>query len=314
LNKSSGALVWEVKLGQSIGASPVIVGDRVYWAVEVGSPTANGYLAVVERCTGRVLFYSSPLGDHTHCTPTVLIRQNIEKEARVYLGANTGRFHCLNANNGKQLWEFETFGLRARSISVNLKMPQNTPMATIARAVCQQDKTLCFMSEGALRQKGQIKGTAAVFDDRVVFGSWDHCVYCLNATNGLLLWKFMSTDLVMSSAAIDPRERRVFIGSHSGVLVALSLDTGQLLWSVQTNGRLMSSPILVLMAFHEECTKGLTVIIGSFSQSFYVICAQNGRILSRQSLNAGHISNEIAFDSSNSFYVSTNGGHLIKLS
>ncbi|CAF3179694.1 unnamed protein product [Rotaria sp. Silwood2] len=118
----------------------------------------------------------------------------------------------------------------------------------------------------------------------------------------------------MSSAAIDQRERRVFIGSHSGVLIALSLDAGQLLWSVQTSGRLMSSPILVIMAFHEQCTKRLTVIIGSFDQAFYVICAQNGRILLRRSLNSGYISNQVAFDSNSSFYVSTNSGQLIKLS
>ena len=149
MDKSSGSLIWEVKLGQSIGASPVIVGDRVYWAVEVSSPASDGYLAVVERCTGRVLFYSRPLNDHTHCTPTVLIGKN-GIEARVYLGANTGRFHCVDGNDGREIWQFATFGLRAQYILRQHQVSHKTPITTMMKIICEDDKELCSIPAAAL--------------------------------------------------------------------------------------------------------------------------------------------------------------------
>jgi glucose dehydrogenase len=161
--------------------------------------------------------------------------------------------------------------------------------------------------------KGQIKGTAAVFDDRVVFGSWDCYIYCLNATDGRLLWTFVSDGIIMSSPAIDPRERQVFIGSNSGVLIALSLDTGQLIWSLKTDGKLKSSPVLIPLDNDKLCPKQLAIIIGDTDEILYGVCATNGRILFKQSLNIGSITNEIAIDFENAIYISTNSGRLIKL-
>jgi outer membrane protein assembly factor BamB len=74
LNKTSGALIWEVQVGQSIGASPMLLGERLCSGIEVNRPRANGYVACMARRTGQVLFYSGNFGEHTHGTPTAVWR------------------------------------------------------------------------------------------------------------------------------------------------------------------------------------------------------------------------------------------------
>lgn len=66
LNKTTGALVWEVQLGHSIGASPMLIGERLCSGIELNRPRANGYIACVERRTGTPILFSEMLGDHTH--------------------------------------------------------------------------------------------------------------------------------------------------------------------------------------------------------------------------------------------------------
>ncbi|CAF0911320.1 unnamed protein product [Didymodactylos carnosus] len=290
LNKSNGNLKWESKLGQSIGASPILVGERLYATIEVGLPRANGYLTMLDRSTGDVLFYSDPFGDHSHCTPTI-------SNQRVYLGANTGRFHCLDMNTGRELWHFNTRGQRARKL--------------YDKQLCKEDSSLCTSTLSALQNTGEIKGTASIVDDIVVFGSWDMYIYGLNATTGHEIWSYRVTGLVMSSSAIDTKHRRVYIGSHSKIFYCLNLDSGHHVWSYETQGRLMSSPILVPVS-SIRCTQGIAAVFGSFDTIVYILCAENGQVLSELKLGMGAISNEISFNNK-SLYISTNKGYLVKL-
>lgn len=240
LDRFTGEVVWESKLGGSIGASPVVVGDEIYVGVE--TPRPDGFLAVVDRNSGALLRDSQRFGDHTHCTPTIdpLL-------GRVYIGSNHGNFHCIEAWTMQELWRFSSEGA-----------PDTLPLGTPAGDF-----------------HGQIKSTAALVEQRVLFTSWDNRLYCVDAGDGAELWSFASASRSMSSPAVDPERRRVYFGSHDSTVYAVDFDTGGELWRFRTGARVYSSPVIVPRADGQ----GNVVVIGSYDAGVYMLDEDDGKAL-----------------------------------
>jgi len=89
---------------------------------------------------------------------------------------------------------------------------------------------------------GAIFSTAAVVDGVVYFGSEDHSVYALRASDGSLLWKRVLPNFVQSSPAVTTDT--VYIGEEDGYLVALDRSTGAIEWRTKI-GRyiVLESPV-----------------------------------------------------------------------
>lgn len=430
VNKHTGQLVWEVELGQSIGASPQIVGDRIYIGVEMNRPKANGYLAVVDRRNGRVLFYGPYLNEHTHCTPTVVLpiseeERQEDREAwaeamkelgdeavkpsaiglltpgafaspdrtRVYMGSNAGEMHCLDGDTGVTLWSFRTYGARAKpfvlqkqkarleakraprikqqarrkAYSACLKEPDMTTLKCDKRIkkeygeeedieededdldddeisgvndqdmiegdlreICQAhkaqgDRTLCSLAWRSMLpgRNGQVKAPAVYVEDKILFGSWDHGLYCLNATTGEQLWVYFAYNIIMSSITVHEPSRTVFFGSHDHLIYSLRLDDGRMLWSLRTRERVYGAPLLVprLPKAGEDPVavadifrlENYVLYFGSFDGVLYMINPVTGhKYPSTKQLGRGAITNEIVA-ANHTLYVSTNGGTLFAL-
>jgi outer membrane protein assembly factor BamB len=104
LDKASGDLAWAVRLGDAIGSSAAVDGDAIYVSVETFRPL-DGYVAKLERRTGRVLWRSAWLGEPSQSSPT------IDRDAGlVLIGSNDGRFRALHAADGSQAWSIATRG------------------------------------------------------------------------------------------------------------------------------------------------------------------------------------------------------------
>ncbi len=272
LDKATGTQVWEVKLGGSIGASPTLVGERLYLGVE--TPDPDGYLAVVDRRTGHRILEGPRLGDHTHATPTVdpLTR-------RTYLGSNLGWFHAFDGASGRELWKYRVGG--ALTILPSVRKPD--------------------------RVHGQIKSTAALAGDRLVFTAWDRSVHCLDAGTGRRHWVVTTRDLAMSSPSVDPEAGLVWVGGHDGAVRCLDLGTGRQRWTYQTGGPVMASPVVVPL----EGGGGRAVLIGSKDARLHVLDAARGKPL--QTIQAGSaITGEVVVRGG-SVYLSTNGGQVLAL-
>lgn len=76
---------------------------------------------------------------------------------------------------------------------------------------------------------GEINSSPAVDRSRVVFGSDDHKVYCLRATDGEFLWSYTTGGPVISSPAIY--KEYVYIGSNDGNFYCFNMIDGGLVWS-----------------------------------------------------------------------------------
>ncbi len=270
LDKITGELVWETDLGDSIGASPVIVGDRIYAGVETRQP--NGYLAIVDRAGGAQLRTSARFGDHTHCTPTV-----DPQLGRVYLGSNHGQFHCLDADDARELWRFTVRGAA-------LDFPDSLSRPSI---------------------HGQIKSTAALVEQRVLFTSWDDRLYCLDAGNGAELWSFLAGSRCMSSPAVDPVQRRVYFGSHDARIYAIDFDTGEHVWDFVAAARVYSSPVIV----PRTDGAGNVIVIGSSDAHAYMLDGDTGESLWQARLDGAITSVPLVSD--HRLYIATDGGDLV---
>jgi outer membrane protein assembly factor BamB len=104
LDKASGDVAWAVRLGDTIGSSAAIDGDAIYVSVETFHPP-DGYVAKLDRRSGRVLWRSAWLGEQSHSSPTI-DREN----GLVFVGSNNARYRALRARDGAEAWSIATRG------------------------------------------------------------------------------------------------------------------------------------------------------------------------------------------------------------
>ena len=97
-------------------------------------------------------------------------------------------------------------------------------------------------------------------------GSEDNKVYALNASNGELLWNYMTGDMVISRPAVA--QGVVYVGSWDGKLYALNAADGSYVWSYATGGEIDSSPTVAA---------GL-VYVGSHDGVVYALNASTGMV------------------------------------
>ena len=75
----------------------------------------------------------------------------------------------------------------------------------------------------------------------IVFGSTDGNVYCLNKSEGDLVWKVDLNDRIISSPTVDEHDSNVFIGSDEGNMTCLDVRDGTVKWSHSTGDKVQST-------------------------------------------------------------------------
>jgi outer membrane protein assembly factor BamB len=85
----------------------------------------------------------------------------------------------------------------------------------------------------------EIKSSPVVQGNRIVIGSTDGNVYCLDQ-NGRQIWKYTAANAIEATALIYGGI--VYIGDLSGNLYALRLEDGSLKWRYRTQGQIMGAP------------------------------------------------------------------------
>ena len=196
--KQSGSVKWIFKAGGPIVTSPAIADGVVYIA------SLDGHLYAVDQETGkekwnfksRMPIASSPAlsGDS------------------LYFVSSAGALAALDTATGKPKWVF--------AIEYERKFEAKNLHGYPSPAQTIPDAWDIFTS------------SPAVSDGKVYFGSGDGNVYAVDATTGLLQWKFPTQDVVHSSPAVV--NRTVYIGSWDSRLYAIDAETGQEKWSFKS--------------------------------------------------------------------------------
>lgn len=95
-----------------------------------------------------------------------------------------------------------------------------------------------------------ISKPAALGQTKIVFGSQDGKVYCLDASNGEKQWEYTAGGSVLSDPLAE--QDRIYVGSGDGKIFCLDAATGMLQWSYQTQGVMRQRPVVhngILYAF-----------------------------------------------------------------
>ena len=95
----TGELRWKTKTFDDTDASPVIYDEFVYACAEEKAP----YLYCFAREDGRQLWRYDGNAVGYYSTPAI-------QNNRIWVGAEDGRLHCLDARSGKLIWSFKTMG------------------------------------------------------------------------------------------------------------------------------------------------------------------------------------------------------------
>jgi len=96
----------------------------------------------------------------------------------------------------------------------------------------------------ALTTMEAVASSPAVANGCVFTGSKDGAVYCINSSNGELVWYYYSTlSEINSSPAIY--NGYVYVGSDDGYIYCLDITTGKLFWKSAIGGSVRSSPAIV---------------------------------------------------------------------
>lgn len=125
-------------------------------------------------------------------------------DGTVYIGSAYGTFYAVSADTGRQRWTFQT--------------------------------------------NGKIIGSANTFIDpagqkrRIVFGSYDNFLYCLNADDGALLWKHEAQNYINGSPAIA--DNAAIFGSCDGNLYVVPLEDPQKTSTIDIESYMAASPAI----------------------------------------------------------------------
>ena len=156
----------------------------------------------------------------------------------------------------------------------------------------------------SFKTEDEIKGSPVVYDDKIVFGSTDGSVYCLES-DGEFCWKFETGNSIESSALV--LDDKVFIGNLEGILYALRLDDGQKIWEYKTENQIMASPNWW------RSGENTFILVGSYDYYLHCVNASSGQAIWQYELN-NYLNSAVAIDGNKAVFGGCDGFlHVIDL-
>ena len=147
------------------------------------------------------------------------------KTKTVYIGDLDGHLFALDLESGKELWKYKV------------------EIGFITAPVVKDGRIFigdldgyfyCFSTDGKLLWKhetmAEINSSANFYKDKVIFGSQDTKLYCLDQKTGEVAWAHETADQVRCSATVV--DNRAFVAGCDGGLHIVDLDKGEELESV----------------------------------------------------------------------------------
>ena len=166
----------------------------------------------------------------------------------VYAASISGELFCLKKSNGDVVWTY-----KSRS---DLKKPDDFIPGFKSAPTVTADTLYIGDEEGWFhavdRQsgkkkwtfvtKGEIVGSATQFEDKLVIGSHDNSLYCLN-TKGERVWQFVTENMVNCSPAISGNT--TFIAGCDEHLRAIEIPTKKQISDIPLGTYLIASPAVI---------------------------------------------------------------------
>lgn len=166
VDAKTGVVQWRAKTGDDTDASPVVHDEFVYVCAEERAP----YLYCFARDSGRPVWRYDGKARGYYSTPAIAA-------GRLYVGAEDGRLHCVDARSGAQVWTFQT-GAGVWS----------SPCVIDDRVVAPSRDGRVYCLDAAsgrliwsLKLDGRIISTPCIVGGTIWLGTATGYIYCLTA-------------------------------------------------------------------------------------------------------------------------------------
>ena len=271
LSLKDGSKIWEFDTGDDIEASPLLVDTFIY----IGN--LSGVFFALDAHTGKVYWKFETEGPIYGSANW--IQKPGKGEKLIFVGSHDNKMYCFDAASGKLGWTYETEnyingtpavdgesivfggcdallhilsvldGKKKGEVSVGSYIP-GSPALVENRAyvghygnqmVCIDIKNKKIPWEYGDKKHGDpFFSSPAVGKDRVVIGSRDGYLHCVDRDTGEKIWAFRTRDEVDSSPVIAGDQ--VIVGSSDGRLYVVNLKTGEEIWSYEIGASIISCP------------------------------------------------------------------------
>jgi len=229
LNTTTGAALWRHDVGAKITGSANWVPNT---GVVVGSYDSTVRCLSLED--GKIL-WSFEAGSYVNGTPSV-------SASRVVFGGCDAQIRVLDGTGGTETFSVEAGSYVAGSVAVSGEQAffGNFENQFMCVSLPDQEITWTFSYEA---EGGPFMSSPAIASDRVVVGSRDGRVHCLDRRTGRSLWAFRTEGDVDSSPVICGD--KLLVGSSDGRLYLLRLANGHKLWHYEIGEAVTASPAVV---------------------------------------------------------------------
>ena len=197
LNKSTGEVMWSLKLADAIGSSPLFYKGFIYLSVE--TTFLNGYVLKIQADTGEVAWRSPWLGEQIHSSVALNLKNRL-----LYVGANNNALYALNMGNGRIVWSYNAGGPIKGTPLFDMDKGRVYFSSWAKRLTALDGKTGQVVLESYIHSASQSSPTEIPLKDVLVISTHrrNNFIYGIRKSSGQILWK---------KALADSR-----IGLHSG--------------------------------------------------------------------------------------------------
>ena len=291
LEINSGLEIWSFVTEGQVEATPCVVNDTVY----IGS--SDNYFYALSMMTGELKWKYRTEGRILGAANWVLNPNG--NGYWILFGSYDGSLYCVDAETGQTVWKHKTEYYVNGTPAITqggevviggcdayiyiLRLTDGAELrkfdsgAYIAGSIAVADgsgyvghynnEVLAFdlKSVEILWTYGKNNfpyfSSAAVTPDRVVIGSRDKQLHCINRFTGKGLWQFQSQGTIDSSPVVCGNF--IIFGSSDGRLNSVNLSDGKIVWSYDIGAPVTASPAFA----HGK------IVIGSEDGSVYVFDA-----------------------------------------
>ena len=200
-------------------------------------PLVRGDAAMTGRAPLKLAFpvklaWSTSVGDKTKREG--ITAAPITHNGKVFVGAQNGKFACINLEDGKIVWQVEKKGFFEGSAAVvdKVVIVGCGDAFVYAFDIATGKEVWKFETEGEIHA-----GVNLWKDDSgkmlALIGSYDNKLYCLEAATGKKVWDFETTNYVNGASAIY--ENQATFGGCDGNLYVLDVKTGKEVRKIEVN-------------------------------------------------------------------------------
>ena len=284
LDMKTGKKVWDFDTGTAVEASPLLVEGTVYvgslngvlyaldaargkprWKYETGDRVAGSANWVKTASAKKTYILAGSYDSSLHCvdaqsgkklwafttenfingTPALYRKSS---EIAVFGGCD-GKLRLVSAVSGKQISEIAVGSYIPASIAIQGDQAFFGHYGN--RLVCVDLSRMRILWEYGGERDAPFFSSPAVREDKVLIGSRDGALHCVNRESGKRFWIFETRGAVDSSPVVCGNS--AVFGSLDGRLYLLDTQSGKALWSYEIGGSVTSTPAVA----------GETVFIGS---------------------------------------------------